>query len=87
MRGKDKLMTAMHASFSSIPVLMFVIPEVFDGSKPTGDTGKLIQVIHNSLTHVQVIGVPCSLGAGGGKGGGEVTHTVIYTVEHINVQK
>ena len=64
-----------HASFSFLPVFILAIPEVLDGSKPTGDTSKLVQVIHNSLTHVQVIGVPCILGGWReGRGGGD-THS------------
>lgn len=48
-------------SAGDLPVLVFIIPKVLDGCKATGDSGILIQVVHNSLPHVQVIRVTSCL--------------------------
>ena len=53
---------------NSSPVLMLIIPKVFDSSKTTRHTSICIEVINNSLPHVQIIRISCGLAGGGNKG-------------------
>ena len=40
---------------------MFIIPQIFDSSKPTRDSSILIEIVYYCLAHVQVIRILSSL--------------------------